>query len=292
MSLLALGVVVLLAGCGSSGQEAKPSVALTGPPIKIGMDLDKTGPGSSYNPLAGAAVTAAVADINEHGGILGRPVVLVESSSESDPARGPAVYQSLIESGVSGILGLSTASVVVQVKPVLQKAGVVTIAPIAVLPTLTSQPNGDFVYSLVNPVTDFGDIFCAAFAATNVKRVAYFGDDSPAIKSLADVLKKRFAECAQIVVQVTAPLASTDLSAQAAKIKDSKPDAIFVQSVGGPFEALAHSAFAQVMPNVPRFSQGAFGNQPDAWPLAAAGSLRARRTLKPCWRSDWAPNGR
>ncbi|MCU1480952.1 MAG: transporter substrate-binding protein [Subtercola sp.] len=274
----AVALALALSGCADDGGGGRvlptsTAAAPTGAPILIGMDLDKTGPGSSYNPLAGAAVVAGVDEVNANGGILGRPVKLIEESTESDPAKGPAVYQSLIEQGAVGILGLSTASVVAQVKPIIEQAKVVTIAPVAVLPTLTDQPDGDYVYTLVNPVTDYGSVFCGAFEKAGIKKIAYLQDDSPAIKSLAGPLKDAFGKCVTIVDDEVAPVASTDLVAQATRIKDSNPDAIFVQSVGGQFEALAHSALYQAMPDVPRFSQGSFGSQSDAWALATPGSL-------------------
>lgn len=280
-------IALILAGCsGAASGEPTGGGAPTGEPIIIGMDLDRTGPGSSYNPLAGDVVIAAVDDINANGGILDRPIMLVEESSESDPARGPATYQALIEKGAVAVLGLSTASVVQQVKPLLEEEQLTTIAPIAVLDALTQQPDAGYVYSVVNPVSDFGNLFCGAFEAEGIEKVAYFSDDSPAIKSLAEPLKAKLRECVDLVIEEVAPLASTDLTAQASRIADVKPDAILVQSVGGPFEALAHSAFYQAMPDVPRFSQGAFGNQPDNWALATPGSLEGLVFINPLDREN------
>lgn len=276
-SILGAAVVITLAlaGCTAAEPEAPATNAPTGDPILIGMDLDSTSPGTSLVfPLAGQGAQAAVDELNANGGVLGRPVELVEASSESDPARGPATYQSLIEQGAVAIIGLATASVAVQAKPIIQEAKVVTIVPIAVLPTLTDQPDGDYVYSLVNTVADYGNVFCSAFKDQKVKTIGYLSDDSPAIQSLSPVLHAAFEKCGvKIVADELASVSATDLVAQATRIKEADPDAIFVQSVGGQFEALAHSALYQAMPDVPRYTQGSFGSQTDAWALATPGSL-------------------
>jgi hypothetical protein len=44
-------------------------------------------------------------------------------------------------------------------------------------------------------------------------------------------------------------------------------------SVGGTFQAQSESAFAQTMPDVPRYAIGAFDGQPDAWKVARKGAL-------------------
>ena len=56
-------------------------------------------------------------------------------------------------------------------------------------------------------------------------------------------------------------------------VKASHPRAIYTISVGGSFQAASETAFYQAMPNVQRFTLGAWPSQPAAWKAAAPGSL-------------------
>jgi len=73
--------------------------------IKIGSARALTGlVASSFAPLY-VGVKIAVDEINAGGGILGRPIEIIEADDESSPAKEPAVIRKLLDSGVQAILG-------------------------------------------------------------------------------------------------------------------------------------------------------------------------------------------
>jgi branched-chain amino acid transport system substrate-binding protein len=79
--------------------------AQKGDTIKIGSARAMTGlVASSFAPLY-VSVKIAVEEINAAGGILGRPIEIIEADDESSPAKEPAVMRKLIDSGAQALLG-------------------------------------------------------------------------------------------------------------------------------------------------------------------------------------------
>lgn len=74
-------------------------------PIKIGSARAMTGLfASSFAPIY-VGMRIAVEEINASGGMLGRPLEIVEADDESSPAKEPAVMRKLMDSGASAMLG-------------------------------------------------------------------------------------------------------------------------------------------------------------------------------------------
>jgi branched-chain amino acid transport system substrate-binding protein len=101
-TVLSAGTVLI----GGSLLGAAQSVfAQKGDTIKIGSARALTGlVASSFAPLY-VGVKIAVDEINARGGILGRPIEIVEADDESSPAKEPAVVRKLMDGGVQAILG-------------------------------------------------------------------------------------------------------------------------------------------------------------------------------------------
>ena len=109
-ALLSIALVTAAACGGDDDDSADESTDTTeeaaqqpqGEPIIFGMDVDETGPGASYSVPARDTMLDAIEDINNDGGVLGRPIEVVSDSDESDPARTPAVVRNLVEQGSQG----------------------------------------------------------------------------------------------------------------------------------------------------------------------------------------------
>jgi ABC-type branched-subunit amino acid transport system substrate-binding protein len=92
-------------GAGALLGGAQNVFAQKGDSIKIGSARAMTGlVASSFAPLY-VSVKIAVEEINAAGGILGRPLEIVEADDESSPAKEPAVMRKLVDSGAQAILG-------------------------------------------------------------------------------------------------------------------------------------------------------------------------------------------
>jgi branched-chain amino acid transport system substrate-binding protein len=267
-----IAVLVVFAGCTKKGSDTPSTGTATGEPIIIGLNQDSTGPGASYSNIAGKTIRVAVQDINDKGGVLGRPLKLVVENDESDPTKAPAVVQKLVSQGAKLLLLQTGSAAAIQAKPTLAQLGIPAIVPTGVTQTLVNPPNNELIYMLANTTGDWAKVYCGAFEKANIKKIGVLADDTTTIAALNKALFDAMP-CAQIVVSEKGAAAASDLSAQVARIKDANVDAVMVTSVGGAFEVLAQNTLATQLAGKPRFSLASIGNQPASWKLANAGAL-------------------
>jgi branched-chain amino acid transport system substrate-binding protein len=271
--VVGLAVLVLAAaGCGNKAANEPTAGTATGTPIVIGMDEDSTGPGASYSTIAGKTIRLAIQDINDKGGVLGRPLKLVVENDESDPTKVPAVLQKLASQGAKALFLQSGSAAIIQAKSTLTQLGLPAIAPTGVTATLVAPPNNELIYMLANTTTDWAEVYCGAFKAANITKLGVLTDDTTTIAALDKALFEAM-KCVQIVATEKGAGNASDLSAQAARLKNAKPDAVLVTSVGGAFEVLAQNTLAAQLSGVPRFSLASIGNQPSSWKLANPSAL-------------------
>ncbi|GAA0733564.1 ABC transporter substrate-binding protein [Dactylosporangium roseum] len=266
-------MALAVAGCGNRAGDDKPdNGTATGAPIIIGLDEDSTGPGASYSTIAGKTIRLAVQDINDKGGVMGRPLQLVVENDESDPTKVPAVLQKLAGHGAKALLLQSGSAAILQAKSTLTQLGLPAIAPTGVTATLVTPPDHELIYMLANTTNDWAEVYCGAFKAANITKLGVLTDDTTTIAALDKALFAAMS-CVQIVATEKGAANASDLSAQVARLKNAKPDAVLVTSVGGQFEVLAQNTLGSQMAGVKRFSLASIGNQPSSWKLAAPGSL-------------------
>lgn len=119
-ALVGAGIVTKLAGHlpGLSGAIAE-AAAPSGPPLKIGFQVHRTGIGAAYGKWYERTATAAVKVINEQmGGIAGRPVELVTEDDGTDAKRGVEVVEKLAQQAkVDFIFGTLFSNVVIAAAP-------------------------------------------------------------------------------------------------------------------------------------------------------------------------------
>ncbi len=230
-------VLVAVAGCSSDGgssdttvKETTTTVALTGPPIKVGAIQNEGQPQHDQN-VAGAK--AAIAAINAAGGINGSPL---EYAGECTSLEGKSDTSAKCARDVAGdasIVALvgSNDNYGDQVNPELEKAGLASIGQ-------SMFGLADFKSPMVFPA-DGGSVSGAAsggpicFNEFGGKSLALGYIDSPAgaqTQTIFDafVLKPYNTK---LVAVTPVPLAATDLSAQAAKLIAADPDCIFLADV-------------------------------------------------------------
>jgi branched-chain amino acid transport system substrate-binding protein len=279
-ALLALGLVVSACGGDDSEDAATDDTSSedaadrpAGEPIVIGMNVDSTGPGASYSVPARDTMQDAVDEINANGGVLGRPLEVIIENDESDPTRTPSVVRKLVEDGAHVLIMQTGGSAIEQAKPVIQEAGLPTIAPTSLTTSIAEPPDNEFIYILANPIADFVEIYCGAFEEAGIESLGILSDTSPTIAGLNELLVPGLKECVDVVAEEEAAVEASDVTAQVARIGDEDPDAVLVSSVGGGFEVLAQNTLFQQMADTTRFSLAAIGNQPESWDLANPGAL-------------------
>ncbi len=125
---VAAGLLVGLASCVAvaGGGPVLAQSASPGEPIKVGAILPLTGDGSAYGPGMEVAIRAAVDEVNQAGGILGRPVELFVEDDATNPDQGVLAANKLIDvNGVDAILGTWASSVSLAVAPLTIDADII-----------------------------------------------------------------------------------------------------------------------------------------------------------------------
>lgn len=114
--------VLLLAGCGGSGEQAKKDADKNTSPVKVGFLVDKTGALASYGYAHEKVGKAAVENINKSGGINGRQMELVIRDTESNPSTAAVQARRLVENDkVDFLLGSNTSAVVLAISPIAKE---------------------------------------------------------------------------------------------------------------------------------------------------------------------------
>jgi branched-chain amino acid transport system substrate-binding protein len=113
----------------------------TGPALKLGILLAKTGVLAPNNKPIFAAVHLAIKDINDAGGVLGKSIQPIPGDDGTDPAKAVASANDLISQGATAIIGPSFSGASLKVIPVAAKAGVVLFSPSATSAAITAAPD-------------------------------------------------------------------------------------------------------------------------------------------------------
>lgn len=101
-ALLAFALIVLV-GCGNSGDPAEPPSAGLPKEIVIGAAIAKTGYLEPYDGNI-AAVEQLVDETNAKGGIDGHKLAIMQVDNRSDPQQAPVAAQKVIEEGADVLL--------------------------------------------------------------------------------------------------------------------------------------------------------------------------------------------
>src|SRR5215218_7535938 len=142
-----------------AAQDASPAAAPTGEPIKIGSPYNLTGSYASIDNPAANGSKLAVKEINEAGGVLGRPLEIIIEDGRSDVPTISSVAKKLVEEdGVNVMAGLTDTSYMLAAGPVAQEAGIPFIDVGGTAPLITTV--GDYIFML-----PFGDNVQAAVSA-------------------------------------------------------------------------------------------------------------------------------
>ncbi|WP_193043785.1 ABC transporter substrate-binding protein [Mycolicibacterium baixiangningiae] len=223
----ALGILassaMFLAACSGGGSGAD------GDAVKFGWLNGITGDYSSYYEPSQAAVTIAIDEINDNGGVLGKPVELVTADNLST-----------VEGAVQGFSRL------VDVEGVVAVGGVESTGGLAVLDSATEleiplfcpgcgtpeldKQTSEFVWRITGSDTDGGTIAAQFARDSGVKRVAIMAQNTEGMSEPADIFKKVFTEGTggEVVADVRFNPGRSSYQAELAQAFEAKPDAVYL----------------------------------------------------------------
>ncbi len=208
-----------------------PSMACSNSPqpINIGLILSKTGIAALDNLAGAKGADLAVKEINDIGGILGRPLKIIEFDNLSTPLGSDSAAKKAVLKGVSAVIGPYRSSHALSAAPILQSACIPMIAPTATAPEVTLV--GNYIFRMC--FTDnFQGQFLADFARNGLKaqRAAVIINAGEQYSlTLADFFKTGFTrDGGEIVLEEHYSRNAVDFSDILTKINKIRPDICFI----------------------------------------------------------------
>ena len=149
-----LGAIAALAS--AAGFLATPAAAAE--PVKIGLIASLSGPSAKSGEAITRGMMLAIKEINDAGGILGRPVELLRRDDENNPGKGLTAARELIQrEGVAVLFGGLQTPVSLAIVPYVNKVQVPFMGPWAAGTPITkngADPNFVFRVSAVDEMVD------------------------------------------------------------------------------------------------------------------------------------------
>ena len=197
--------------------------------IKIGAVLPLTGSAAVWGENAKMGMDLALQEVNETGGVKGRKLKVVYEDSQSDAAKATSALQKLITTDkVQVVIGDIASSSVLAMAPIAEKAKVVLLSPGASNPDISKA--GEYIFRNWQSDALEGDEDAKyAYSQLGYRKVACLYVDNAYGTGLMNVFTKRFTELGGAILQCESfPQGSTDMRTQLSKIKQGKPDAIYM----------------------------------------------------------------
>lgn len=219
----------------TTGASVAPGGSPSGEPIIIGASLTLTGIQAPFDEPGLRGANLAVDELNKKGGILGRPVELVNLDGKSDPVVVGNNAIQLIEQGAAAIIAPCDFDFGSPASREAQKAGKVGISTCASSPLYNSSNLGDKQFTLSMWNTTMGS--AAAEYAFKEKgwKTAYVVTDTfiDYTKSLSRYFIDSFRKAGgEVFGEDTYTQGAQDFSAQLQRIQGlaTQPDVYFVSS--------------------------------------------------------------
>lgn len=228
--VIAIIVIILIIGGVWYYRPQSSSITDTGTgPINIGAIMPLTGEAASYGQPMGEVLKMAVDDINQAGGIKGRPLNLILEDGKCDGKESATVMQKLVNvDKVQVVVGGWCSSESLAAVPIAEQNKVFLISGGSSSPDLTAISKF-FARTYPSDATQ-GKILAETAMAKGWKKVAFIQEQQDYTLGLFKVFSQRFQELGgQTVKEEYAPN-SSDFKTQINKLKATKSDALFIDS--------------------------------------------------------------
>ncbi|OGG79982.1 hypothetical protein A3A39_01200 [Candidatus Kaiserbacteria bacterium RIFCSPLOWO2_01_FULL_54_13] len=264
-----VAVLLLIAGWWILGVQGTPEGK---GPIKIGASLPLTGEAASYGEMTKPGIDLAVREINDSGGIEGRPIEIVYEDDKCSSEGGSSAFNKLVAvDKVAAVIGPVCSVAASAALPIAQKSGVPTLI-IASAPGLTKI--GDYIFR-VYPSDSLQGKFAAEYVFNTLGKhavaILYVKNDWG--EGLKDTFNRRFTELGGTVTLSEGIVQGrTDVRTELTKIKASSPQLIYIPLQPDSGVAVAKQAKALGI-NAPLFGGDFFDTKEFTTPSETAGIL-------------------
>lgn len=218
----------LLAGCGGAPkQEGGGTAQPQAKPIKIGMVNPLSGNAATYGQSTKNGLELAKGEINQAGGINGRPIELVFEDDAGDPKQAASATQKLVDDPeIVALQGSALSSSTLAMAPIVERAKIPHLVVSSSSPKLTGI-NPYFFRMAVQDDQVGGLMGELAVKVLKAKNVAIMYPNNDYGKGLSTATEAKVKELGGSVTANIPYLATDkDFQAQLTEIKAKKPDAI------------------------------------------------------------------
>ena len=225
---VAAATALALSGCSASSKYTGGDGVL-----KLGGVLPLTGALAFLSPPEIAGVELAIKDINDAGGVLGKPVEWsLEDSSDGDhPEVAPASATKLLDGGVDAIVGAAASGVTRLIIDQVTKSKTVQISMSNTAPDLSTWDDGGYYFRTAPSDLLQGAIVGNQVVADGHENVAIIYQQTPYGEGLEAKAKATIeAAGATIVSDLSFPEAETNFDTIVQKTVASGADSVLVIS--------------------------------------------------------------
>jgi branched-chain amino acid transport system substrate-binding protein len=209
-------------------------------PIKIGVSGPFTGGSSPMGISMRDGVKLAAAEINQAGGVLGRPIQLVERDDEASPVRGVQVAQELInKEHVVADLGFTNTAVSLAAERFYEEAKIPVINNVSTGSKVTHQfeppefPDNYIFRNAANDTIQSAMIVDEAVVRRKLTKLAILADSTNygqlGREDLERALQKRGLKA---VAEETFNIKDVDMTSQLLKAKEAGAQAVLTYAIG------------------------------------------------------------
>jgi branched-chain amino acid transport system substrate-binding protein len=224
------------------------ATSATAQPIKVGLTGPFTGGSASMGVSMRDGVKIAVEEINKNGGVLGRPLLLVERDDQARNEVGVQIAQELIsKEEVVATLGFINTGVALASQRFYQEAEIPVINNVATGTLITQQflpPDNKFNYvfrTSANDVIQSGMMADEAIGRRGFKKPAILADSTNYGQlGRADLEKALAAKEIKPVAIEKFNIGDTDMTSQLLRAKQADADVILTYGIGPELAQIAN----------------------------------------------------
>src|SRR5262245_20168912 len=224
MRLVRLFAVLAVAALPLAAASAQDS-------LKIGADLPMSGPNAEYGELFGAAASLAAEHANADK-MLSKKLVIQVEDSQATPQQGVVAMNKLVSVEkvpfvLSAFTGVSKA-----IAPIGDRTKVVSVNGGGIGPDLAEL--GDYFWNVI-PLVNLEIRVMAPYMVQErgFKKIALIYVDDPAGEEVNKELEQNVPKAGgQMVAQLQIPRNAQQFTSIAAKVREAKPDLVFIASFG------------------------------------------------------------
>jgi branched-chain amino acid transport system substrate-binding protein len=242
LALLPVLAALVVAGCGGGGETSSgtggETGAASGEPIKIGASLPLTGDFSEPGVAAQQGYQIWQQQVNDSGGLLGRPVKITIKDDQSDQNAVVTDYNALIQQEkVDLLLGTFSSLLNLPASAVAERNQMLYVEPAGGSPEMFSRGFKYLFFAQQATAEHQADLFSQWAAGLPAdqkpKTAAYVIADDPFGGPVADGIKSQLeAAGVQTVYSKVYPPETTNFDAIASAVASKKPDVIAQGSAG------------------------------------------------------------